>query len=215
VHFTILDPRTNTGTCTKEECPFCKPKDCCGAHHKHFVINTESREGVCVRHNDDCTPVCMPKGDEEPEKPRVCSKGCNQLAKISKADSSVLFAGTPSESDLFDMVVCQADKWVTCAGRQLAASNTVEAKAHQETRCEVEKEIKAVAFCTFRVDLWNLGGTCIANHLHNTDGAKPNCPKPPGMDKKRHGSVIAQIPSMCIVANLTHHKHCTRIGMSY
>jgi hypothetical protein len=52
----------------------CKPSSCCGKHHKHYVMNTESMEGVCVRHNDDCTSVCMPRGNEHPHKPRVCSK---------------------------------------------------------------------------------------------------------------------------------------------
>ena len=60
-HHTITDPKRNAGTCTKKECPMCKPKSCCGKHHKHYVYNTESMEGVCVRHNDDCTAVCMPR----------------------------------------------------------------------------------------------------------------------------------------------------------
>lgn len=41
IHHTIIDPRTNTGTCTMKECPFCKPKACCGAKHKHYVVNSE------------------------------------------------------------------------------------------------------------------------------------------------------------------------------
>ena len=41
IHHTIIDPRTNTGTCTKAECPFCKPKACCGEKHKHYVVNSE------------------------------------------------------------------------------------------------------------------------------------------------------------------------------
>ena len=83
-HFTIVDPKTNTGTCTATPCPACKPSACCGAHHKHFVVNTVSLTGVCVRHTDDCTPVCMPRGESERQKPRVCSKGCNQLLKVDK-----------------------------------------------------------------------------------------------------------------------------------
>ena len=46
-----------------------------GEGHKHYVVNSESLEGVCVRHSDDCTPVCVPKGDSEPWRQRVCSKG--------------------------------------------------------------------------------------------------------------------------------------------
>merc|ERR1711988_1504308 len=83
-HFTIIDPKTNTGTCSAKECPFCKPKACCGKHHKHYVINTESLEGVCVRHSDDCTPMCVPRGEDFPDKRRVCCKGCNILMKVAK-----------------------------------------------------------------------------------------------------------------------------------
>jgi len=82
--FTIIDPRTNSGTCTATPCPACKPRACCGDHHKHFVVNTISLTGVCVRHNDDCTPVCMPRGERDRTKPRVCSKGCNQLLKVER-----------------------------------------------------------------------------------------------------------------------------------
>jgi len=85
-HFTIVDPKTNTGTCTKKECPFCKPKECCGANHKHYVINTMNLEGVCVRHNDDCTSVCMPRGQHPASAwlpghapRRVCSKASPTL----------------------------------------------------------------------------------------------------------------------------------------
>ena len=28
-YFTNVDPKTNTGTCTKKKCAFCKPKACC------------------------------------------------------------------------------------------------------------------------------------------------------------------------------------------
>ena len=51
-HFTIMDPKSNTGTCTSKECPTCKPSTCCGPRHKHYVLNSENLEGVCVRHTD-------------------------------------------------------------------------------------------------------------------------------------------------------------------
>merc|ERR1712072_1178679 len=107
ISFTVVDPRTFTGTCTEKPCPFCKPKACCGANHKHYVMNTESLEGVCVRHTDDCTPLCVPQGVAKPGQRRICSKGCNQLIKLPNP-------GAPSksthESKLYSIVVCQLDK---------------------------------------------------------------------------------------------------------
>ena len=50
---------------------------------QHYVVNTESLEGVCVRHTDDCTPVCVPRGEGEPWRRRVCSKGSvNPRARV-------------------------------------------------------------------------------------------------------------------------------------
>merc|ERR1711968_281253 len=84
-HFTVLDPSKNSGVCTKRFCPFCKPSGCCGKNHKHFVINSESLEGVCVRHSDDCTPLCVPYGEDHPSKRRVCTSGCNRVFKKRRA----------------------------------------------------------------------------------------------------------------------------------
>jgi len=77
IHHTIIDPAFNTGVCTKTECPFFRPRSCCGKHSKHFVLNAESLFGVCVRHTDDCTPLCMPRGVDPKKKgvTRFCSKG--------------------------------------------------------------------------------------------------------------------------------------------
>jgi len=158
-YFTILNPKTNTGTCTATECPTCKPGACCGPHHKHYVLNTENLEGVCVRHNDDCSTVCVPRGDDDPGKRRVCSKGCNQLLKIAKHNSS----GGAQEVDLFNMVVCQADKKIIC---DPSSKNTSYA-------CSGGGTFKAVAVCNFLPSLWNLGPTCLANIVHHDK--YPNC----------------------------------------
>ena len=107
-HFTIVDPKTNTGTCTKTKCPFCKPKPCCGAGHKHYVLNTDNEEGVCVRHSDDCTPVCVPLGYDGFDKRRVCTKGCNRLLKALKNPNA------KTEAEMFNIAVCQAEKKVSC-----------------------------------------------------------------------------------------------------
>ena len=86
---------------TKKECPFCKPKQCCGAGHKHYVLNTENLEGVCVRHSDDCTPVCVPMGYDGADKRRICTKSCNRFLKALKNPNA------KTESEMFDIVVCQ------------------------------------------------------------------------------------------------------------
>lgn len=159
-HHTIIDPGTNTGTCTLKECPFCKPKACCGPNHKHYVVNTESLEGVCVRHTDDCTPACVPKGDDEPWRQRVCSKGCHQLIKASKPINSThkarVATGAGTDDDIeaktSNIVVCQAEKQVVCPGipdGQTQASSV---------ECRAWKEVKPVAVCNFSVGIWNLGG---------------------------------------------------------
>jgi hypothetical protein len=158
-----------TGTCTKKECPFCKPKACCGAHHKHYVMNTASLEGVCVRHNDDCTPVCVPLGDSDPEARRVCSKGCNMLVKVERTTqyTTQSSGATDAEAEKFELVVCQADKRVVCDGSSTGSQE-----------CTTEKSVKPVALCDFSVGLWNLGGTCIANHVHQYE--TPQCPNSNG-----------------------------------
>lgn len=55
------------------------------------------------------TPVCMPRGDNEPAKRRVCSKGCNQLLKVDKDFQGSVPPTTTDESLLYDMVVCQGN----------------------------------------------------------------------------------------------------------
>jgi len=220
ISFTILDPKTNTGTCTIKECPFCKPKQCCGPRHKHYVVNTESLEGVCVRHNDDCTPVCMPVDDDKPGQRRVCTKGCNQLVKVSRdASKRVNFAAAlESEAQLFDIVVCQADKRVMCDGYK---------PGEDHAQCSQQKWVKPVALCKFSVALWNLGGTCIANHV---DGEKhPQC-----AETLHASEAVKRIRSECrpstqvdeelcqktpnaknCVAVSKEESYCTRLGMSY
>jgi len=102
-HHTITSPKTHAGMCSKEFCPMCKPKECCGEGHKHYVVNSESLAGVCVRHNDDCNAICVP-AQHDPTKRSVCSKGCNRIVKVPNANA------TKDETDmakLFDIVVCQ------------------------------------------------------------------------------------------------------------
>merc|ERR1711998_804443 len=55
------------------------------------------------------------------------------------------------------LVVCQADKQVTCApAKSTKKGNTT------KTSCKVHRTAVPVAVCDFNIDLWNVGGTCIA-----------------------------------------------------
>ena len=207
-HFTLVDPKTNTGTCTNIACPMCKPGSCCGKHHKHYVLNTKSLEGVCVRHNDDCTAVCVPLGYNGYGKRRVCSKGCNQLLKVDKANVT---AGASLESELFDMVVCQADKRVVCDPVLNGTVPTGGFHCHGGGPNSPMTKLKAVAWCPFSPQLWNLGGTCIANHVHGD--AHPQCAGKCGMAAPE--DLAGKINSRCRRATPNDNKYCLRMGMTF
>jgi hypothetical protein len=198
-HFTIVDPRTNTGTCTASTCPACKPRKCCGPHHKHFVVNTVALTGVCVRHSDDCTPVCMPRGERERNKPRVCSKGCNQLLKVDKEFGGKAPPTTTNEKDLYDMVVCQADKRVICDPL----------RKQKHTKCRTDTTTKATARCPFDVAVWNLGPTCIASNVLKLKGTRCHGPT-------ANANIMRLLAkSKCREATRKDHKQCSRLAMSY
>jgi len=197
MHHTILNPRRSTGTCTENFCPFCKPSSCCGPHHKHFVINTESFEGVCVRHTNDCTPLCMPR-DTTPDFKgvTVCSKGCNQLRKFATKPPAGKTKEESAESDLSSLVVCQSDKRVTCDPKKPNALGHI---------CQVQKSITASAICKFDSDLWNLGGTCLSNHVH----ALKTKICPPASSE-----VITRIQKMCRKPKACGKKSCSKEAKS-
>ena len=141
----------------------CKPKSCCGKHHKHYVYNTESMEGVCVRHNNDCTAVCVPR-EVDPGKRRICSKGCNRMVKVPKPASNRT-EGTLTDAELFDIVVCQVDHHIECEPW---------GKNNGRSPCKTTKWVTPVARCNdFDSAVWNAGATCIAN-LANED-KHPQC----------------------------------------
>lgn len=180
---------------------------------------------VCVRHNDDCTPVCVPVGDEHPEKRRVCSKGCNQLVKVTKATKHTTMGGgdSSSEADKFNLMVCRADKRVICAGRKKAAND--KGDQVEQSECAQEKTVQPVAICNFSVDLWNLGGTCIANHLHNEK--YPQCPEKSDTAVEAIASqcrkatevdydLCKKTPSDSICKKVAQERdYCTRLAMSF
>lgn len=189
-HFTIMDPKTNTGTCTAQVCPTCKPSSCCDPSHKHYVLNTKSLEGVCVRHNDDCTPVCVPPGSEHKTNERsVCSKGCNRMLKILKKENAT------TEEEMYDMIVCQADKRVICDPQ------------NGQMSCRATSSFKAQARCTFKNSIWSLGPTCVAHHV--TQEPHPQCPD--GVDT----ALIKNITQTCSPTVEKEDKLCSRLGMTF
>ena len=73
---------------------------------------------MCVRHNDDCNAVCVPR-EHDPTKKRVCTKatltqttlpspvawkGCNRIVKVPKVNAA---KDETDPAKLFDIVVCQ------------------------------------------------------------------------------------------------------------
>jgi len=200
--FTIIDPKTNTGTCTKKKCPTCKPKACCGKGHKHYVLNSKNLEGVCVRHSDDCTPVCIPLGNsDDPKVRRVCTKGCNRLLKsLNNIEAKV-------ESEMYNIVTCQADKQVICDPLPgLSVGLSVEDPKYRSS-CKVYATFQAKAVCPFSPELWNLGATCITNHVEGE--TYPQCPD--GVSKE----IVDSIKSKCREASEEDDEKCSRLGMSY
>merc|ERR1711904_505405 len=115
-------------------------------------------EGVCRPQSDDCTALCVP-AEQNVGKKKVCSKGCNLLFKTE------LNKEKATDAERFGILVCQANKQVSCKPAS-ATSN--------KTTCDVDKQVTAVALCKrYSVDLWNMGPTCIA---HATQRKKhPHC----------------------------------------
>ena len=132
----------------------------------------------------------------------------------------------------------QADKRIVC---EPFHNNT---KNVSQATCAQRKEVNAVAVCDFCTDLWNLGGTCIKNHMDGLD--LPNCPtstndfKTKAIAKaikminggkqaasmtatrrRRRGRVVptpAPTPPpkpMCRLPTEAEQKHCTKLAMSF
>merc|ERR1711998_397512 len=122
-HHTLLNPRFGTGTCSEMQCPLCKPRECCDDGHRHFIIDAESRNGVCLKHSDDCKAHCVSNskfyveglGDVVTKDVQVCTKGCNEIVKLV---GNILppLPGSQRNIQLFDLVVCQSAKLVSCTG---------------------------------------------------------------------------------------------------
>jgi len=64
-----------------------------------------------------------------------------------------------------------------------------------------------MAVCPFSPELWNLGATCITNHVEGE--TYPQCPD--GASEK----MIVSIKSKCREAKTEDDPKCSRLGMSY
>merc|ERR1711924_49660 len=140
-HHTITNPTLNVGSCTLEECPACKPRDYCGEHHKHYVLNTASLEGVCVRQTNDCTPLCVPrditallKGHGNKRSNLVCSKGCNQPTRYGN-----------------QIIACALEKRVIC--KRLKSKVSQSTGFQSLFKCEETRWGSAKAVCTLSNEL--------------------------------------------------------------
>jgi len=177
-HHTVLDPKTQTGTCDKTPCVFCKPRECCDRHHKHFIVDPDAMRGVCVHHTDDCTPHCV----KSSSKKHVCSKGCNQLVQHASASAG--------EGTTFQIAVCQATKLVECPNGSPGPIPKVDAdialfplqNPKLLRQCATQKKVSCEAFCSELspadvLELHGIGGTCIIEALEN-----PSCFRPGGAE---------------------------------
>ena len=112
-------------------------------------------------------------------------------------------------------LVTQADKRIVCEPFQNSTQGS-------EATCAQKKEVNAVAVCDFCTDLWNLGGTCIKNHL---DGLNlPNCPTATNEAKTSainkaikmiNGNKTAGKKPMCRVPTEAEQNYCTKLAMSF
>jgi len=186
----------------------CKPRSCCGKHHKHYVYNTKNMEGVCVRHNDDCTAVCVPR-KPDPTQRQVCSKGCNRMLKVPKA---TVKPGAITDKELFDIVVCQVDHRIVCEAWKLGGMK----KRKQSSPCKTTKWVKPVAKCIgFDAKVWNEGATCIANAAHNVvaKAGPANVGEDAGQgygdDHRTMATTAGTMPGM---AEMIHQRGSSRVG---
>lgn len=169
-HHTILNPRFGTGTCTLRLCPLCKPKECCGNGHRHLILDAQSMNGMCLKHTDDCKAHCVAYDIHMPNSltalGTVCTKGCNDVMKV--------LGNKVGKKQLFDVVVCQAEKTVKCTpakhpGMEEDHDSIVDAGVPLKS-CSSSKWVTPEAVCTdldedATSEVWAAGGSCILDIL--------------------------------------------------
>lgn len=109
-----------------------------------------------------------------------------------------------TEKEMFDMAVCQNDKRIVCEPQNGNGAGA----------CKTESAVTATVVCSFSNDLWNLGPTCISNHMQvlerTLDKNDVQCPE------GKHAA-IKSIYKKCRVAhdNGSDNAKCERLGMSF
>ena len=103
----------------------------------------------------------------------------------------------------------QSDKRVICDPAQTLSDGD-----STDRKCIVKKEVEAVGRCVFNIDLWNLGGTCIANHLHKHElevnsTMKPQCPD------TAYETIIDTIADLCQLPVNGDSALCTPLAMAF
>ena len=149
--------------------------------------------------------MCVPIGSDYPIARRVCTKGCNRLLKAIRNKRG------KTESEIYDLVACQADKQVICDPAKSGGGDTSGKQGWANT-CRVSSTFVALAVCSFDAELWNLGATCISNHVQGNE--HPQCPD---------GANVALIKKFkcraatnaANTAGLTDHDKCGRLGMVF
>jgi len=102
------------------------------------------------------------------------------------------------------LVKKQISRGVPLEKKSIARSISSKKKGNS---CKTTSNLKAQALCPFSPELWNLGSTCITNHVH---GEKhPICPE--GADPL----AIASIKTKCRKAKASDDQKCSRLGMAY
>ena len=148
--------------------------------------------------------MCVPIGSDDPAARRVCTKGCNRLLKTIRNKSG------KTESEVYDLVTCQADKQVICDPAK--SGGDASGKKGWANSCRISSTFVALAVCSFDAELWNLGATCISNHVQGNK--HPQCPD--GADVgliTQHKCRLAT--NAANSGGLTDHDKCGRLGMSF
>jgi len=95
----------------------------------------------------------------------------------------------------------------TVKGLKKKPLGSKEASSKNSNSCKSTSTLKPQALCPFSPELWNLGATCISNHVHKAP--HPQCPY--AADK----NLIESIKKKCRKAKLSDEHKCSRLAMSY
>ena len=123
---------------------------------------------MCLKHTDDCKPHCVTHSillpNSLPALGTVCTKGCNDVMKV--------LGNKMGKTQLFDIVVCQAEKTVKCtpATTSTGVEEEQDLGATPLKSCTSLKTVTPEAVCTdldedATSEVWAAGGSCILDVL--------------------------------------------------